>query len=469
MSPYRFFAAAAAFSLVTVQTAFAAQPVPAVIVTAQQIALHADRALLIAEGGVSIRIGTAAPMNATRAAYDLRRNRLVAAGDAAGSGFTYDFATQRALKAGPVEVPQLGTFDALAVGQQVELRPGRSITFSNAQVLAGSTFVPSAAYTYDIPPPRAKDFGYSPVPAAALEYALPLGASKNSYAFTRARYDRYNGGIGAGLEEHYAASDRGYAALGETLDVNGGRWDLATYQHLNDALSHSFTGSYLSGAHTMRYALTSTGPRGYASFSIFQYNNYRQDDLLASGNQHALGRAASFRVQADFAHDVHPGDWHGAQDFRFTPAVHLDTAALHAGAASLSASGDVGEALYDYGRATLASDATLWANVPVTPRLAFSGGATFSHNAPPFPATFRTYTLGSTWRASDAFNLVSSIGYTHDYGQVFGTGRPQWSAAFDVRFRRRNHTGVEIGAVVPFGGVGNLNRQGVLNVRFFKW
>ena len=73
-----------------------------------------------------------------------------------------------------------------------------------------------------------------------------------------------------------------------------------------------------------------------------------------------------------------------------------------------------------------------------------------------------------TWRASDAFNLVSSLTYAHDYGQAFGVGRPQFSAAFDVRFRRRNGTGLEIGTIVPFGGVGDMNRQAVLNVRFLR-
>ena len=440
-----------------------------VTITGQQIALHADRALLIAESGVSIRIGTAAPLNATRAAYDLRANRLVAVGDGAGDGYAFDFAhgTQGALK--DASVPQLGTSDALAVGQQVELHPGESITFSNAQVRAGSTFVPTAAYTYAIPPPRSKDFGSSPVPAAALDYYVLLGSAKNVYAFTRARYDRYNGGLGAGLEEHYARTDRGYAALGETLDADGGRWDLASYQRLNDSLSQSFSGSYLAGAHTARYALTSSGAHGFSSLSIFQYNNYRVDEYLLTGNQRPIARAGSMRLQIDFAHDVHPGDYRGSQDYRVTPGLHVDTAALRLGGLSVSASSDLGEALYNYGRATLASSLTFWGTMPATPRLLLSGGTTFSHNAPPYPSTYRTYTLGQTWKASDAFNVVSSLSYTHDYGQVFGSGRPQWSAAFNVRLRRRNHTGIQIGAVAPFGGVGNMNRQGVLNVQFFKW
>jgi hypothetical protein len=73
-----------------------------------------------------------------------------------------------------------------------------------------------------------------------------------------------------------------------------------------------------------------------------------------------------------------------------------------------------------------------------------------------------------TWRASDAFNLVSSLTYAHDYGQAFGVGRPLFSAAFDVRLRRRNGTGIEIGSILPFGGAGNMNRQAVLNLRFLR-
>ena len=460
----------AVLALLCLGAARAAQPpAPVVTLTAQQIALHADRGLLLAESGVAIRIGGAKPLNATRAVYDLRANTLTAVGDEAGSGYVFDFTHHTSGAVKDAVVAQLGTFDALAVGQQVELRPAQSITFSNAQVLAGSTFVPAAAYTYDIPPPRAKDFGYSPVPAAAVDYGVLVGSSNDAYAFMRGRYDSYNGGPGAGLEEHYARTDRGYVALGETLDADGGRYDLASYERINDSLSQSLTGSFLSGAHTFRYALTSSGRHGYTSLSTYQYNNYREDDYLVSGNQRPIAHIASLRLQTDFAHDVHPGDYSGSQDYRVTPGAHLDTASVHLGAASLSASGDLGEAFYNYGRATLSSDVTLWSTLPVNPHLQFSGGATFAHEAPPFPSTYRTYTLGETWRASDAFSLVGSLSYTHDYAQMFGAGRPEYSAAFDVRFRRRNHTGIEIGAVAPFGGVGNMNRQGVLNFRFFKW
>jgi hypothetical protein len=447
----------------------AAEAAAVVLVTAQQIALHADRGLLIADGGVSIRIGAQAPITATRASYDLRANRITAIGDDAASGYVYDFASKTSSSPKSAAVPQLGTFDALAIGQQVELHPAISITFSNAQVLAGSTFVPAASYTYLIPPADAKDFGYSPVPAAALDYGTLIGSSRDYYAFTRGRYDRYNGGFGAGLEEHYARTDRGYAAAGETLDASGARYDLVSYLRVNGAVSESLTGSLLAGTRTARYALTSSGPHGYTSFSITQFNSFRSDDLLVSGNQHAIGSFASMRLQIDAAHDVHPFDWSGAQDYRLTPGVHMNTAALHLGSSSVSASTDLGEALYNYGRATLASSATVWGNFPATYRVQFSGGATFSHNAPPFPSTFRTYTMGMTWKASDAFNLVSSLNYAHDDDQTFGFGRPQFSAAFDVRVRRRNHTGIETGIVVPFGGVGNMNRQGVFNLRFFKW
>ncbi len=454
----------------------AEQRPPAVIISAQQIALHSDRALLIAAGGVSVRFG-ALQITATRVQYELRANRLIAAGDVnvssgasrvSAAGYVYDFSTRRgAVKKGAV-VPELSASDATAVGQQVELRPGSTITFTNAQVQAGSTFTPVASYTYAIPPPNAKDFGYSPVPSAALEWPVLIGSSTNAYEFARVRYDRYNGGPGAGLEEHYARNDRGYVALGQTLDVDGGRYDLVAYQRIDPSLSQSFTSSYLAGTHSARYALTSSGRRGYASLAFSQYNATRSDDFFVSGNQRAIGRVASVRFQADLGHDVHPGDWHVAQDLRFTPGMHVDTASLRVGPSSLTGSLDLGESFYDYGRATLASAASLWGNFPVTASLLFTGGASFSHNAPPFPSTYRTYTWGATWKASEAFNLVSSIVYAHDFGQAFQSGRPQFAAALDVRVRRRNGTGIEVGALLPFGGVGNMNRQAGLNVRFSK-
>lgn len=447
-----------------------------VVMSAQQIALYADRRLLIADGGVSIH-RPALQITATRASYDLRTNRLTAVGDVTvkdsnaasnGSAYVYDATTGRGGFVNTASVPQLSLSEALAIGSQVELRPGSSITFTNAQVLSGSTLTSQASYLYAIPPPAAKDFGYSPVPSAALEWPVLLTNSSNGYTYARARYDRYNGGPGTGLEEHFAGSDRGYVALGETMDIDGGRYDLASYQRLNDHLSQTLTGSSLYGAHALRYALASTGRRGYAALSFSQYNGARSDDLLFTSNQHQLRGLGSFRTQIDFGHDIHPGDAPVAQDWRVTPGVHYDTATLRVGGSSLSASADIGENVYDYGRGTLASSVTLWGSFPVTRRLAFTAGTTFSHNAPPFPSTFRTYNLGYTWKASDAFNLVSSLTYAHDYGQTFGFGRPLFSAAFDVLVRRKNGRGIEVGALVPFGGLGNKNRQSGLNLRFIR-
>ena len=156
-----------------------------------------------------------------------------------------------------------------------------------------------------------------------------------------------------------------------------------------------------------------------------------------------------------------------AQDFRATPGVHFDSAALRLGRSTLTSSADVGEAFYDYGRVTLSSDLSLWDTVVASDKLQFNGGTTFAHSAPPFPSTYRTYVAGMTWKASSAFNLVSSLTYAHDYGQTYGYGRPEFSAAFDVRFRRKNGMGVEIGGIIPFG-TGNLYHAGVFNFRVFK-
>jgi hypothetical protein len=465
-----------AFWLCIPAFAAAAPPIPVVVITAQQIALHSDRAVLIADGGVSVRTPSL-QISATRAAYDLRANRLIAAGavsvrDAgstrSGTGFVYDFASEKGDFTRDAIVPQLPASEAIATGQQAELRPAQSIAFTNAQVRSGATFTPMPAYTYEIPSPHAKDFGYSPVPSAALEWPFLLSENSNSYSFARARYDRYNGGLGTGLEEHYARTDRGYVSIGETLDVDTARFDLAAYERFNDSLSQSLTGSDLLGAHAFRYALTSSGREGFASLSFAQYNAERSDDLLFTGNQRPLARAGTMNLQIDFGHDVHPSDYRGAEDWRVTPSVAINSASLRMGSASLSNSVSLGESFYNYGRATLATSDTLWGTFPLSQRLLFSGGATFSHEAPPFPSTDRTYTLGSTWKASRVFNLVSSITYAHDYQQAFNFGRPEFIAAFDVRVIRRNGTGVEVGTLIPFGAVGNMYRQSGFNLRFFK-
>lgn len=462
-------------ALLFVPMAASAQP-RAVIITAQQVALYTDRALLVADGGVSVRFPEF-EIDATHAVYDLRANRLTAAGNVTvkdasgrsqGGGYVYDFTKKSGTFVADAHVPEFAAIDALATGQQAELVPAASITFSNANVRSGTAFVPAATYTYDIPSPAAKDFGYSPVPSAALEWPFIVSSGRNAYTFARLRYDKYNGGAGTGIEEHYAATGRGYVALAQTLDVDGGRFDLAAYQRINDSLSQSLTGSSLAGTHALRYAITSSTRQGFASLSFAQYNAARSDDLFLTGNQHPVWGLGSSRLQITFGHDVHPSDWHVAQDFRVTTAVHFDTATLHAGRSAVFGSVDLGESLYDYGRSTLSSAAGVHTTIPVNAHLQLDGGVNFSHDAPPFPSTYRTYSGGFTWRASEAFNLVSSLTYTHDFGQSSGNGRPQYAAAFDVRFRRRNGTGLEIGTIVPFGGVGDMNRQAVLNVRFLR-
>lgn len=456
-----------------------AQSSRGVVMTAREIALHADRNLLLAEGGVAVRMG-AVEMTSTRAIYDLRANRLTLAGDvrvkdpasnetpASSAGYVYDFARKSGAFAADAQVPQFNTVDALAVGAQVEIQPGVSIVFSNAQVRSGTAFVPAASYTYDIPAPSAKNFGYSPVPSAALEWPLVVSSGSDGYTFARLRYDKYNGGPGAGMEEHFAATDRGYAAFAQTLDVDGGRFDLTAYQQIDEQTSQSLTGSSLAGTRSLRYAITSSTRRGFAQLSFAQNNAVRNDDLLLSGNQRSIGRVGSSRLQIDVGHDVHPSDWKVAQDFRVTPSLHFDTASVRLGRSSIAGSFDLGEAMYDYGRASLASAAGLQGTLPVNAHVQMTGALSFTHDAPPFPATTRTYTAGLTWKASNAFNLVSSLTYAHDFGQSYGVGRPEFSAAFDVRFRRRNGTGLEIGTIVPFGGVGDMNRQAVLNVRFLR-
>ena len=169
------YALAAAFALLPLP--IRAESAAPLVITAQQIALFSDRGMLVADGGVSVR-GTGLQIGATRAGYDLRANRLVAMGDVSvtdgagthtGSGYVYDFTTHTGRFVQNAIVPEIAQAEAVAIAQQVELRPAQSIAFSNAQVRSGTALTPVAAYTYSIPPPTAKDFGYSPVPSAALE------------------------------------------------------------------------------------------------------------------------------------------------------------------------------------------------------------------------------------------------------------------------------------------------------------
>jgi hypothetical protein len=456
----------ALFALLLSPVRTIAQDAATVLVTAQQIAFYADRGVLVADGGVSVRFG-GHTIAATRAAYDLRTNVLSATG-VDGGGYAYDFRANRGGAAQQVKIPELSIAEASALAQQVEIRPAASLTFTNAQVRVGGQLQSAASYEYAIPSPRAKDFGYSPVPAAALDWPVLLSSGSNAYAFTRLRYDRYNGGPGLGFEEHFARSDRGYLALGQTADVDAARFDLLAFQRISDRLTQSLSGVDLPGDVYARYSLSEDGRRGFASLSFSQINGTRSDDLYLSTNAHPFGHVGSLRYQADLGHDVHPYDYSGSQDVRLTPGAHLDTTALAIHGTSISSSIDLGESLYDYGRGTLASTLSFWASRPASARLFLNGGATFSHDAPPFPSTYRTYLIGSTYEPSKRFRLISSLTYAHDVPQYAGFGRPEFAAAFDVRILRKRGDGVEIGAIAPFGTVGQLARAGVFNLRFIR-
>ncbi|MDQ2864876.1 MAG: LptA/OstA family protein, partial [Candidatus Eremiobacteraeota bacterium] len=234
----------------------AAPAPPAVVITAQRIVLYSNRGMLIADGGVSAR-STNVQIEGTRALYDLNANTLTVSGDvsvtqngtvSSGSGYVYEYKTLQGHFVPDVTIPQLSQSEATAVAQQVELHPAASITFTNAQVSSGGVLTATASYTYGIPPPNAKDFGYSPVPSAAIEWSRLLTSGRDAYSFARFRYNRYTGGPGAGLEEHYARTGRGYLAFGQTLDVYGGRFDLVAFQRMNATLTQTVTGSTLLGS-----------------------------------------------------------------------------------------------------------------------------------------------------------------------------------------------------------------------------
>lgn len=447
------------------RAAAAQEPAP-IVITASQIAFYADRGVLIADGGVSIRLpsGTVA---ATRAAFDLRTNRLVTATPA----YAYDLSGKSIARtvSQDVQVPQASLVEATVIAREAEIRPGVSLFFTAAQVRSGGALQSVASFTYAIPQANAKDFGYSPVPAAALEWPVLLASSSNAYSFARVRYDRYNGGPGAGLEEHFARSNRGYVALGQTLDYDGARFDLAAFQRVNDRLTQSLTASQVLGSTYARYAIAGSGKRGFASLSFAQIGGTRSDDLYLSGNQRNIGTIATARLQVDAGHDVHPFDARVAQDVRLTGGVHVDAATLHVGPATLATSADIGETVYGYGRGTLASTLSFWATRAAGAHVSFDAGASFSHNAPPFPSTYRTYVAGLTFQPSRFLGIVSSLTYARDVPQYAGFGRAQFALAFDIRVRRkRDGRGIEIGTILPFGSVGRLRNAAVFNLRLLR-
>jgi hypothetical protein len=323
------------------------------------------------------------------------------------------------------------------------------------------------------------------LPQSGLDLPITVAQSGQFLTQTHVRYDGYGGGFGYGIEEHFARSDRGYAALGLSNDAYGPRADLAGYEQITPQLAQSVSASLFNHFLFGRYALTSTGRRGFATFSVVQVDATQNDDLYLSTQDRPIWRLGTYRLQAGFGLDIHPSDYQAILDSRAMLGASLQSPVVRIAGATLSANYDFTSTSYNYGRQRWLGSLVFWSTRQFGRAWTMNAGATYSQindrfrtnqdvYYPPIApgyltgdgtiydgltayignSTFRTYSVGSTYTPSPRFSLATALNYNHDFPQYRGYGRPQYDATIEVRWRRAKGGGIEIGRDIPFGWAG---------------
>jgi hypothetical protein len=444
--------------------AVAAGPPPAPIeITAQNVALYADRRVLVADAGVAVKTGTRT-FGASHAIVYLNEGRAVFSGGVTledgttkqtGAAYALDIETGIGHFIDAVSTNDSGGTTPVVTSQRVVIRPNESLTFTPATVGNDSAVQTVASYTYPLAAPHARDFGPSPAIGAALQYPFLLGRGRNGYVFGTGRYDRYLGGLGAGIEGHFATSERGYAALAATQDGDGARYDLQAFQSIQDGLNQTLSASRGIGLEYARYALTSFGRTGTLQGSIAQNGATQADDLFASTNRHALGGGFALRLDGDLGRDLHPTDYAIAEDGRASAGAILDGPTLHFAGVSLSAQATAGGTAYNYGRRAFDRGVSTFASRSFGSLLLLSGSAAIAQindQVGVYPrATYRTYVAAGTFTPRAPWSIFSSVQYANDFPQYAGFGRPEFLQTIALRIHRKRGPGLEIDTSFAYG------------------
>ncbi len=472
-------------------------------VTAQNISLYADRRLLSATGAVTIQIGTRT-ISCMRAVYDIARNRITADGNVTLSengkttpltAYAYDPSVGKQLLLTATSgdpksfaVPDLVGIEPFITSNRVTVFPQSALQFTAATLYAGGGTSSVSSYTYSLVQTTGHNFGTSPLAQNVWDVPYTLHSNERFWTIAHGRYDQYGGKVGFGIEQRYARSDRGSVGVALTRDLYGPRIDLIAFQRMTPHLTQSFSGSTVGANSYARYALVNSGRRGATSLVLAQYNGSQSSDLFYTTNDRELGRWLTYHMQAGVGRDVHPNNYPIGQDFRTTFGLHLSSASVQILKTSLSASYDLSNSIYAYGRDNIASTFGLWATRPVGRSLFLTGNATFARYGdllranqrafyPLIPnyttadgslypgyaaydgaSIYRSYFASLNYQATPRFSLYTSLAYANDFPQYRGFGRMQYVGTVDLHITRKRGGTIEFGRIEPFGWAGQRYR-----------
>jgi hypothetical protein len=384
--------------------------------------------------------------------------------------------------------PQPGTFDVADTGA---LRPyvrsrhalittNANVRFAPASVLTETgAALPSPSYLYAFA--TNPSFSQQSMPVASFDQPYGLFGGPNSLLAAHFRYDTATGRPTIGFDEHLVDGNRAYAVVSALPLIAGGRLDLSGYQQMNPVLGQQLTASHGAGFDFAQYQLQHSERATTTTLLVSQNGGFRTADLRLSTLTRSIPRLFSYKFTLDVGADHQVGMLPYSSDTRSGIEGYFATPNVRGPfGTAISSSLDLTTWIYDFPRERGSSNFYTSVSRKLSPALSLFGSVQFLQTfdryrqgesyfyptAPPTlpngslyygygafagAATYRTYTLQSTYSPNPSLNLVLTLAHDRDFPQYNGYGNPPFSAGFDVRVRAPQGPTVEFGRTYIFG------------------
>ena len=491
-------AAAAGFALLLFAPATAAATLR---LRADDVAFFAGPLAIVARGDVAIDAGTAGRGRADAAYVDLRKNRMVLAGDArlgthAGDALAVDLDRGRidelslagGASGGDFAFPDVDPHAVFIRAKRVAIVPHANARFSPAAfpTSVGAPPVPSYLYTFA----SSSGFAAQSLPGASFDQPYGLFGSTSSLTAAHLRYVEGTGPDVA-LDNHLVDGNRSFLVTSLDAPVSSTRLlGLNGYRRLGNRYTAELDGTANAQTFFLHTGETAAfGPAGARLDTSLYSGGGASSDLTLRGPDLPLPLRMTWRLQAGMGVQYQRGGvlaqlpdaasytilWHhGVDVFVATPQVRLPLRA------TFNATFDAGETWYAFPHSTGTFSATgtltrrfgpltataIYAQSQNVVAFGALQGLFFptpstvyiTPDGTPWPG-FAAYTGATTARLAQlGLQLVTSpstayrVTYAHtdDFPQFHGYGRPIDSVGFDVRFRVAPNIGLDLGRSYNF-------------------
>ncbi len=343
---------------------------------------YADATLVAANGNVVVRAGNLR-IRARAVQYDVRRGRLIAAGDVeardgaritTGEGYALDLTTGNAiiLRVAPVPATFAVAADATAPdvaapalpetfrgldldGRRPYIRSRHAIVVPDASVRMTPAAFPTGAgravalptFLYSLV--RNQNIAQTTGPGASFDQPYNLFGSANSLTAAHLRYESQNG-VSLGVDTRVVDGTRAYAVT-SVLPFRDKRIDALAFQQLRPGVQQTFSASHTFGAYdfnALAYRFQATGRVATATLSTSLFDSTNSAELALSTLSHDVGHYFSYQLRAGYGYDHYLGGYPFANDFRTFAGGNVATPSATVAHTDLSARYDYGITSYDF-------------------------------------------------------------------------------------------------------------------------